>query len=123
MSLSIPVVMLFVALQVPGATPEVSPAPEARVPDTFGSGDIRDWYAPDNRTLIISTYSHGSFKGEFMNACQGIRFAETLGFATRGPYQLDSSTHVVLPGGERCAFKSLVPIDRDEERRLRKRSP
>lgn len=91
----------------------------ARVPATYGSSDIRDWYAPDNETLIISTYSHGKFKGAFMNRCQGVRFAESLGFSTLGPYELDASTTIVLPDGRRCAFRELVPYSEEEERRDR----
>lgn len=87
------------------------------VPATFGSSDIKDWYAPDNSTLIISTYAHGKFKATLSASCIGIRSTETLGFSNQGPFQLDRSTMIVLPGGERCFFKDLAAYSEDEEQR------
>lgn len=103
------------------ATPAAAPARSAAVPETFGSSDIRDWYAPDNETIVITTYAHGSFMGTFMGRCTGIRFAETLGFRTRGPNELDTSTVIVLPDGRRCALRALVPLSDEEERAARAR--
>lgn len=73
-----------------------------------GSSDIRDWYAPDESTLIISTFSHGRFKATLAGPCPGIRHAGAIGFSTLGPFELDSSTTVVLPDGTRCRFRDLV---------------
>ena len=91
----------------------------ARITATFGSSDISDWYAPDNETIVINTYSHGRFKGKFMNRCHGVRFAETLGFSTMGPYELDASTRIVLPDGSHCALRKLVPFSDEDDRRAR----
>lgn len=110
------------AAAAPWVNPDVRAVPsqrEARVPESFGSSDISDWYAPDNETIVINTHGHGRFKGRFMNRCQGIRFAETLGFSTMGPYELDSSTSIVLPDGRRCALRELVPYSDEEEKRDR----
>ena len=103
----------------PAATGGTVVQSPARIPATFGSSDISDWYAPDNETIVINTYGHGRFKGKFMNRCQGVRFAETLGFATMGPYELDASTRIVLPDGSRCALRELVPFSDEEDRRAR----
>ena len=125
-ALFIPASILTAVIQITAAVPWVNPdthtvyvGREARVPETFGSSDIRDWYAPDDETIVISTYAHGRFKGNFMNRCQGVRFAETLGFSTMGPYELDSSTSIVLPDGTRCALQDLVPYSDQEEKRDR----
>jgi hypothetical protein len=125
-ALFIPAAILTAAIQLAAAAPWVDPdthaastGREARVPDTFGSSDISDWYAPDNESIVINTYSHGRFKGRFMNSCQGIRFAETLGFSTKGPYELDASTNIVLPDGSRCALRELVPYSEEEFKRER----
>jgi hypothetical protein len=84
------------------------------LPKTFGSSDIKDWYAPDSQTLIINTYAHGRFKATLTGACTGIRSAETLGFTTTGPYELDRSTTVVLPDGARCGFSDLIAVPVEE---------
>ena len=93
------------------------------LPATFGSSDIRGWYAPDSLTLIIDTYAHGKFKATFANSCQGIRFAESLGFSTMGPFELDSSTRVVLPDGQQCFFKDLVRYSEEQEKQDRAARP
>lgn len=125
-ALFIPASILTAVIQITAAVPWVNPdthtvyvGREARVPETFGSSDIRDWYAPDDATIVISTYAHGRFKGTFMNHCQGVRFAEALGFSTMGPYELDSSTRIVLPDGTRCGLRDLVPYSDEEEKRDR----
>jgi hypothetical protein len=125
-ALLIPTAMMTAAIQLAAAAPWVNPdthaAPasrEARVLRSFGSSDISDWYAPDNQTIVINTYGHGRYRGTFLGNCDGIRFEENLGFSTRGPYELDSSTHIVLPNGRRCALKELVPYSDEEEKRDR----
>jgi hypothetical protein len=76
---------------------------------TFGSSDIKNWRAVDNNTLIIETYRHGRLVATFFSPCPGIRYAETIGFSTMGPFDLDRSTTVILPDGQRCHFKELKP--------------
>lgn len=89
-------------------------APEVRVPLSFGSSRIKNWYAPDSKTLIIET-SGGDFKGIFANNCSGIRFAESIGFNSSGGTELDKFTTVVLPDGQTCFFKELVAYVPDEQ--------
>ena len=84
---------------------------------TFGSSDIRNWRAVDNSTLIIETYSKGKLVATLMSSCPGIRFAETIGLSTLGPFALDKYTTVILPDGTRCHFKELNPyieLDKSE---------
>jgi hypothetical protein len=90
-----------------------------QVPSTFGSSNIRDWYAPDSRTLIINTYAFGRFKATFTQPCSGIRSTETIGFRTQGPFELDRSTIVVLPDGQRCHIRDLEEYTDEDERRDR----
>jgi hypothetical protein len=103
----------------PQASDEVEvvghPDAQPSLPKTFGSSDIKDWYAPDSRTLIINTYAHGRFKATLTGSCTGISSAETLGFTTMGPYELDRSTTVVLPDGVRCGFSDLSAMPAEEE--------
>lgn len=95
------------------------PTQEPIVRETFGSSDIKDWYAPDDRTLVIGTYAHGKFRGTFANICTGIRYTDTLGFSTQGPFELDRSTMVVLPDGQRCFFKDLSAYSLEQEKQDR----
>ena len=65
--------------------------------------------------MIIETYTHGDFIAIFAQRCSGIRFAETIGFQTMGPFQLDRSTKIILPDGRRCFFKQLKPYTETEQ--------
>jgi len=76
---------------------------------SMGSPDIKNWRVVDNKTLIIETYRHGELLATFSMPCTGIRSVSTLGFSTLGPFELDKSTHVILPDGRRCYIKELAP--------------
>jgi len=90
-------------------------APDVTIPESLGSPRVRSWRAVDDRTLIIEASGHGELVATFTTPCRGIRFAETLGFATLGPFELDRSTQVILPDGTRCHFKELKPLVKLEE--------
>lgn len=77
---------------------------------TFGSSDIKDWQVVDSRTLIIETYSHGKLVATLFSSCPGLRTAEVIGFSTMGPFDLDRSTTIILPDGQRCHFKELKEL-------------
>lgn len=81
----------------------------------FGSSDIKNWRVIDSTTMVIETYTHGDFMATFAQRCSGIRFAETIGFQTMGPFQLDRSTKIILPDGRRCFFKELKPYTEAEQ--------
>ncbi len=78
-----------------------------QIPTNLGSSDIKGWYAPNSRTLIVNTYDHGKYRATFRSPCHGIRSADTIGFSTQGRIELDNSTTVVLPDGSRCRLEKL----------------
>lgn len=90
-------------------------AKDVVVHSTFGAFGVNSWRAVDSRTLIIDTPRHGELVATFFAPCPGIRYAETLGFVTQGPFDLDKTTRVILPDGTRCHFKSLKPLIKLEE--------
>ena len=98
-----------------GADKSVKPVEKVRIPEIFGTKQIKDWQAIDNKTIIIDTYSYGKYKATFTMSCTGIPFTETIGFLTQGPYSLDEHTTVVLSNGERCYIKELVPYNEADE--------
>jgi hypothetical protein len=93
----------------------VKPVAKVRIPEVFGTRQIKDWQVIDNKTIIIDTYSYGKYKATFMQTCMGIRFTETIGFMTQGPYALDESTTIFLSNGENCVIKELVPYTEKEK--------
>ena len=88
---------------------------DTSIPRSFGSSQIRNWYAPDNNSLIIEVQGKRKYKATFSMPCHGIRFTDSIGFRTTGPFELDRSTQVLLPDGERCYFKDLVVYSDGQE--------
>jgi len=86
------------------------------VPRSFGSSRIRDWHAPDDRTLIIELIGREKLRATFMSPCIGIRHTETLAFVSRGPFELDRYSSVLLPDGQRCYFSDLAVYTETDER-------
>src|SRR5690606_19655341 len=76
---------------------------------------VKNWRVVDDSTMVIDTVGHGELVATFMTPCRGIRYAEALGFATMGPFEIDKTTKVVLPDGRRCHFKELKPLLKLEE--------
>jgi len=85
------------------------PVEKVRIPEVFGTRQIKDWQVIDNKNIIINTYAYGKFKATFAQSCNGIPFTETIGFMTQGPYALDEFTTIFISNGERCVIKELVP--------------
>ena len=85
----------------------------------FGSSTIRDWYVLDSRNIVIEANGLEKYKATFMNACTGIRFTDSIGLATMGPFELDKSTRIILPDGQRCYIKELVPYTAEMEKQDR----
>ena len=85
------------------------------VPSTFGSSTIDNWYVLDNSNIVIET-TRRKYKATFMSSCPGIRFTDSIGLSTMGPYQLDKTTTILLPDGRRCHIKELVPYTAEMEK-------
>jgi hypothetical protein len=85
-----------------------------QVPSTFGSTRLRNWFVLDSSTLVIEIDGDKKYKATLANRCHGLRFTDTLGFATSGPFELDKWTTIYLPDGERCHIRELTPYVADQ---------
>lgn len=85
------------------------------IQSTFGSSDIKNWKVLDKYHMVIETYRHGDLLATFSHSCSGLRFADTIGFSTFGPFELDRSTRIILPDGRRCHLKSLVAYEEPKD--------
>lgn len=90
-------------------------AKDVVIPSGFGSSRIQSWRVVDDSTMIIKALGHGELVATFTMPCRGIRYADTLGFATMGPFELDRTTRVILPDGTRCHFRELKPLIKLED--------
>lgn len=80
-----------------------------------GTSDIKNWRVLDNSHIVFETYQHGDLIATFMMPCHGIRFTDTIGISTLGPFELDKFARVSLPDGGWCQIKELKPFEKLEE--------
>lgn len=87
---------------------------ETTITELMGHRDARletyridDWSAPADDSLIVKSLDGSQYRATFMGHCYGLRFAESIGFVTRGTSSLDHFSGIVLPDGTRCTFKSF----------------
>ena len=95
---------------------------EASIP--FPNFDaIRNYEADEDDGLWIEDQQHRWYYGKFLGPCQGIQFAETIGFDTRGSARFDRFSKILV-GRDVCMFESFVtaekPLPRKEREKLRK---
>jgi hypothetical protein len=81
---------------------------DARIP-FVNHGGIRDWMAPDDHTLYIQGTGNRWFKAETMGTCQGLRFADRVGFDTGAVDTFDRFSSIVVRG-QKCQISSLVQV-------------
>lgn len=69
---------------------------------------IRDWSAPNDRTVIVVADDGTRYRAETMGPCLGLNFATQLAFVNRGGFeQVDRFSSVLLGDGTRCAFQTF----------------
>lgn len=73
-------------------------------------GGIRDWQAPNNRTLYVQSRNRQWFRAELMGPCQGLDFADRIGFHTGPSNTFDRFSSIVVRG-RRCHIASLERAD------------
>jgi hypothetical protein len=80
---------------------------------------IRDWSAPDDHTLIVTTSDGTKFRAETLGPCPGLAFTTRVGFVNRGNFnQIDRTSSVVLADGTKCPFVSFDEIRSAESKAL-----
>lgn len=89
--------------------------PRISIPETYGSSKLTNWYVLDNRNLVIEVNNREKYKATLMNSCTGLRFTDTIGFSTMGPFELDKWTSIILPDGHRCYIKELTRYHPDKD--------
>ena len=122
------IVTALIALLAAG-TAVAKPAPvwpqlgvEARIPfPNFGA--IRNYETDNDDGIWIEDQQRRWYYGKFMGPCQGVQFAQAIGFDTRGSAQFDKFSKIVVDG-DVCMFESFVtaekPLPRKEREKLRK---
>ena len=80
---------------------------------------IKDWSVLNDHTVIIVTDDGARYRAQTLGPCQGLDFAQRLGFVTRGSFnQVDRFSSVVLDDGTRCPFQSFDEVKSAESKAL-----
>jgi hypothetical protein len=86
-----------------------NPAGAAGTATFVHHSDLRNWLADGERGLWIQAGNGQWFYARFSEACRGLNSTNSLVFDTKPSRNIDRSTAVVVPGGERCALRSFAP--------------
>lgn len=85
-------------------------------------GQIDNWNAPDDHSLIVEDNNHQKFKLNLMGTCTGLNFRQTVGFKSIGGTELSCLTpgdyvftHV-MSLHQRCPIKSIESYTPDMEK-------
>jgi hypothetical protein len=92
-------------------------APAYANPRCLELGQIYNWKALDDKTLIVENDTHDKFKVTLLATCPGLSFKEQIGFKSFGPAMsltcVSAGDSVVTrdfaTGGQRCSIKSVEP--------------
>lgn len=96
------------AKQMTTSTHEAAP-PKGRAVINFANmhGSIQDWRADGTKAILIQDIGKKWYRAEFMGPCNGLPFAEQVGFITDGTNRIDQFSSILVRG-ERCWFKSFA---------------
>ena len=91
-------------------------APALAAPSCLQIGQIWNWNAPDNKTIIVEDNWHQKWKLSLMGPCINLTFKERVGFQSIGGFGgltcLSKGDNVVVrdPGfPQRCPIMNIVP--------------
>lgn len=99
------------------AEPAARPA-EASIPFADHRHAIRDFEAPDDETVYLQDRRRDWYRAE-VGHCDGLKWAQALGYDTRGSLSLDSFG-AILVEGRRCPILSLTRSDGPPRKAKRK---
>lgn len=81
--------------------------PEASIP-FVGMGSINDWRADRRQGLWIQDVYRQWYYAKVMEPCNGLDFAQTIGFDAHPGGTLNRFSSVLVPHEGRCQIQSLV---------------
>ena len=76
----------------------------------INQGGIRDWQAPNERTLYVQGRNRQWFRAELAGVCRGLDSVNSIGFDTGHSNRFDRFSSVTVRG-QRCRVTSLERVD------------
>ncbi|RMF07817.1 MAG: hypothetical protein D6763_11480 [Alphaproteobacteria bacterium] len=92
-----------------------SPAGKApAIPFADFRGQVRDWRSEGRNAILIESNTGQWYRAEFMSACHGLPFADTIGFVLDARSRVDRFGSIIVRGSggivDECWFKSFAEI-------------
>jgi hypothetical protein len=86
---------------------------------TVNRFNLKSWSAPNDHTVILTTTDGTRYRAETLGPCNGLDFAQGIGFTNHGGFdQIDRFSSVVLGDGMRCPFQSFEKLVAPESKAL-----
>ena len=122
---AMPILALALGLAVSSASakPAVHSWPELGVDASIAFpnyGAIRNFEADGNDGIWIEDQQRRWYYGEIMGGCQGLNFANGIGFDAGGSSRFDKFSKIIVDG-DSCRLTSFVTSDKPLSRKERKR--
>lgn len=88
-----------------GANPQPVPAFRAYV----DHANLLKWLSDGERGLWVQATDLRWFYGALAGACHGLNATTSILFDTGPSSRIDRESSVIVPGGQRCRFRSFLP--------------
>ncbi len=112
--------LLAAAVAAPAIAAPAPRAPEASIPFASHRHAIRDFEAPSDDIVYLQDRQRRWYRAD-VGYCFGLKWANAIGYDTRGGLSLDSFG-AILVDGRRCPIVSLTRSEGPPRKMKRKRS-
>jgi hypothetical protein len=103
------------------AAPQAERAPEVSIPFASHARSIRTFEATADDVLYLQDRERRWYRAEIGAGCFGLRFAQAIGYDTRGSLALNQFSRIVV-GRDTCPILSLTRSDGPPKRVKKKRA-
>lgn len=112
----LPVIGLAILTAPPVLAQSPTMPPSASKLPCLRFGEIYNWKALDNKSLMVEDNFHKKFHVDLMGTCEGLQFKERVGFKSAGSVALtcmspgdDVIVRNVGSGFQRCPISRITP--------------
>jgi hypothetical protein len=103
--------ILTILAALAAAPAAASPAPprgeEVSIPFANHARSILNFEAPSDDVLYLQDRQRRWYRAELAGACFDLKWAQSIGYDTRGGLSLDRGSHILV-GRQRCTILSLT---------------
>lgn len=103
------------------AAPEAPRGEEVSIPFANHVRSIRDFEAPSDDVLYLQDRQRRWYRAEVGAGCFGLRWAQAIGYDTRGRLSLDQFSRIIV-GRDSCPIVSLTRSDGPPRKLKKKRT-